>query len=37
MEPISAWELEQGIPRYQVPMFHIIAVINKAITIARLC
>jgi len=36
MEPMRVWELEQGIPRYHVPTFHIIAVMMRAITSARL-
>ncbi len=35
MEPMRAWELEAGSPRYQVPRFQIIAEINNAKTMAK--
>ena len=35
IEPISACELEFGMPKYQVPTFQMIAAINSANTIAK--
>src|SRR5580704_11494520 len=35
MEPISAWELDAGKPRYQVPRFQMMAAIRSANTMAK--
>ena len=36
IEPISVWELEQGMPRYQVSRFQAMALSSKAMTMDRL-
>ncbi|KWV87077.1 hypothetical protein PFLmoz3_02923 [Pseudomonas fluorescens] len=35
IEPIRVWELEAGIPKYQVPRFQVIAAANNEKTIAK--